>query len=109
VVKNHPKSSIVTLKKHPKTLRNLFFFRHPKIDFYFWTKAFGTRKNGEKHPNSNFLFLDQTNWRMQKSLKNAQKKGYETTEKSPKSLIFMRPKNTQISLDHQKLGTRKNR
>jgi hypothetical protein len=42
--KNHPKSSIVTLKKHPKTLRNLFSFRRIKIDL-----AFGTRKNGEKH------------------------------------------------------------
>jgi hypothetical protein len=53
---------------------------HPKIDFYFWTRSIGT---------------------CQKSLERDQKKkGYEITEKSPKSLIFIHPKTAQIFVDH---------
>jgi hypothetical protein len=35
-----------------------------------------------------FLFLNQINWHMQKSLENDQRKVYEITEKSPKSKIM---------------------
>jgi hypothetical protein len=55
------------------------------MDFYFWTKPFGACKKGKSTqktleirlfyaPQNGFLFLDQANWRMQKSFKNDRKR-----------------------------------
>jgi hypothetical protein len=57
------------------------------------TRVFGALKTGLK-PKNAAVFPKINNQRRPKILQ--------------KSLIFMHPKNTQISIDHQKLGTRKN-
>jgi hypothetical protein len=59
-VKNHPKSSIIILKEHPKTLQNLFFLGIPKWIFFFWTREFGTRRNGWKSPKIKHNYLKST-------------------------------------------------
>jgi hypothetical protein len=97
MVKNHPKSSIITLKEHPKTLQNLFLLDIPKWIFISGTRNLAHEKMVEKHPKSSiitlkapkkhykiacfyalqngFSFLDQPNWHMQKALKKSQKLG----------------------------------
>jgi hypothetical protein len=75
--------------------------------FYFWTKPFGACKKKEKQDQIKKGWY-QDIWLKPKDLTIFPKVNNQRWPRIlQKSLIFMHPKSTQISIDHQKLGTRK--